>query len=141
MCTYCGCESISVIGRYSSEHEAIVNAAGLLRRAASAGDLTAVRTAANAVSVLLGPHTRSEERSLFAELRLDPEFRDHIDLLCGEHEAIDASLTRVASGDLGAAESLFTLLRRHIDKEDNGLFPAAATALDGPAWERVAALA
>ena len=29
------------------------------------------------------------------------------------------------------------ILRRHIDKEENGLFPAAVIALDGPAWERV----
>ena len=28
-------------------------------------------------------------------------------------------------------------LRDHIDKEDNGLFPAAAIALDGPQWIEV----
>ena len=43
----------------------------------------------------------------------------------------------MADGDLTRMVALETLLRRHIDKEENGLFPAAAIALDGPAWERV----
>ncbi len=30
-----------------------------------------------------------------------------------------------------------TLLDAHIAREENGVFPAAATALDGPAWDRV----
>jgi hemerythrin-like domain-containing protein len=30
-------------------------------------------------------------------------------------------------------------LRRHIDREENGLFPAAVIALDGAAWDRLSA--
>ncbi len=67
MCSYCGCESISVIGRFMSQHEQIVNVCGALRRAARTDDAAAA--AGHAV--------------------------------------------------------------------DNGLFPAAAVALDGPTWERV----
>ena len=141
VCSYCGCRAITVIGRFSAEHEAIVNATGVLRRAAQVGDLAATQTAARVLAELLDPHTRSEERSLFAELREDPEFTDHVDMLCGEHREINAQLAIVAEGDLTGMVVLETLLRRHIDKEENGLFPAAAIALDGPAWERVVARA
>ena len=34
----------------------------------------------------------------------------------------------------------YDLLREHINKEENGLFPAAAIALDGDAWDRSQAL-
>jgi hemerythrin-like domain-containing protein len=44
---------------------------------------------------------------------------------------------RLIDGDVETIGALDHPLRRHIDREDNGLFPAAATALDGAAWERV----
>lgn len=137
MCSYCGCQAITVVGRFTAEHEEIVNATGKLREAAATGDRTSGRAAARALAGLLAPHTRSEERSLFTELRLDPQFTGHVDALCAEHRAIDAALEAVTGGDLGRVPALESLLRRHIDKEENGLFPAAAIALDGPAWERV----
>lgn len=141
MCSYCGCRANTVIARYSAEHDEIVNAMGVLRRAASAGDRDGAGVAARDLAVLLDPHTASEERSLFAELRRDAEFTSHVDGLCAEHRGIDAALARVVEGDLAAAGMLEDILRRHIDKEENGLFPAAVIALDGPAWERVVSAA
>ena len=35
---------------------------------------------------------------------------------------------KVAHGDLSAAAGLALLLSRHVDRQDNGLFPAAAIA-------------
>ncbi|HET7661133.1 MAG TPA: hemerythrin domain-containing protein [Oryzihumus sp.] len=137
MCSYCGCRSITVIGRYMAEHEDIVNLAGELRRAVERGEPEAVRAAADKVGAALHPHTRSEERSLFAQMRQDAEFTEHIDSLCGEHHELDAGLARVADGDHAAYPAFEQLLRHHIDREDNGLFPAAAIALDGPDWEWV----
>jgi hemerythrin-like domain-containing protein len=137
MCSYCGCQAITVVGRFTAEHEAIINATGHLRRAAATGNPTSARAAAQSLADLLSPHTRSEERSLFTELRLDPEFTDHVDALCAEHRTIDTALEAAATGNLDDVTALESLLRRHIDKEENGLFPAAAIALDGPAWERV----
>ena len=141
MCSYCGCRANTVIARYSAEHDEIVNAMGILRRTASAGDRDGARVAVGDLAVLLDPHTSSEERSLFAELRRDAEFTAHVDGLCAEHRGIDAALARVVEGDLAAAGMLEDILRRHIDKEENGLFPAAVIALDGPAWERVVSAA
>ena len=37
MCSYCGCDSITVIGRFMNEHVEIVNACGQLRRAVADG--------------------------------------------------------------------------------------------------------
>ena len=130
-----------MIARYSAEHDEIVNAMGILRRTASAGDRDGARVAVGDLAGLLEPHTSSEERSLFAELRRDAEFTAHVDGLCAEHREIDAILARVVEGDLAAAGMLEDILRRHIDKEENGLFPAAVIALDGPAWERVVSTA
>ncbi len=137
MCSHCGCLSITLIERFSAEHDAIINATGLMRRVAVTRDSAATRAAVNDLAILLAPHVLSEERSLFRQLRPDPEFTEHITLLCSEHRAIAAGLTRLADGDLASAVTLETLLRRHIDKEENGLFPAAAIALDGSAWEQV----
>jgi hemerythrin-like domain-containing protein len=137
MCSYCGCQSITVIGRFMAEHDSIIDTTGLLRRAALRGDQAAAGAAAANLHQQLEPHTNSEERSLFAELRLDPEFTDHVDDLCREHAEIGAGLAKVIDGDFAAIGPLELLLRHHIDREDNGLFPAAAIALGGPAWERV----
>lgn len=141
MCTYCGCQAISLIGQFSAEHEAIVNATGVLRRVASIGDAAAIQVAGLELAGLLDPHIRVEERSLFAELRTDPEFTEHVERLCEEHEEINRRLRHIVDGDLEGVGSLERLLRGHIDKEENGLFPAAAIALGGPAWERVGARA
>ncbi|MBP6997934.1 MAG: hemerythrin domain-containing protein [Phycicoccus sp.] len=141
MCSYCGCRANTVIARYSAEHDEIINAMGVLRRAASAGDRDGAGAAASHLAGLLDPHTASEERYLFAELRQDAEFTEHVAGLCAEHREIDAALARVIEGDLAAAGMLEDILRRHIDKEENGLFPAAVIALDGPAWERVVSAA
>ena len=137
MCTYCGCESIEVIGRFMAEHTEIINAAGELRRACQAGDQAAVETTADALADLLSPHTRAEEVGLFAVMRRDEQFTDHIDDLCGEHTTLDAQLAVVRAGDHAAYPAFEDLLRHHIDREDNGLFPAAAIALDGPDWVEV----
>jgi hemerythrin-like domain-containing protein len=137
VCSYCGCESITVIGRFMSEHEQIVNACGALRRAAVTGDGAAAAGHATELATLLDGHTAAEEQGLFSELRLEPEFTEHVDRLCAEHGEIGARLGRILGGDLTGIDALHDLLRRHIDREDNALFPAAAIALDGPAWERV----
>lgn len=139
MCTYCGCESIEVIGRFMAEHTEIVNAAGALQRACRSGDHQSVEAAADAVGALLHPHTAAEEVGLFSLMRTQEQFTEHIDSLCGEHESLDAQLAAVRAGDHALVDAFLHDLRHHIDREDNGLFPAAAIALDGPDWEQVEA--
>jgi len=126
-----------MIGRLMTEHEAIRNAAGDLRRAAATGGPDDVAGCVAALAGLLDPHVEAEERGLFRELRDDPEFTPHIDRLCGEHITLDAAVAELRSGDLTGLDALLHLLDAHIEREDNGVFPAAATALDGPAWDRI----
>ncbi|HSO64906.1 MAG TPA: hemerythrin domain-containing protein [Ornithinibacter sp.] len=140
MCGYCGCESIDVIGRFMSEHVAIINATGDLRRACAAGDPVTVHGSVVALDGLLGPHTEAEEVGLFAVLAEDPEFADHVRGLGDEHVGLGQLLGRVDRGEHGLFPVLERALRDHIDREENGLFPAAAIAFAGPEWGRVTAL-
>lgn len=140
MCSYCGCrESLSIIARYSKEHDEIVNALGEVRRAVAADDHALVLQRTADLRGLLVPHTESEERSMFAELRTVEEFTATIDGLCAEHVEINRRVDAVDAGEAGAYDRLERILMDHIDKEENGLFPAAIMALDGEAWDRATA--
>lgn len=137
MCTYCGCESIETIGRFMAEHTQIINAAGALGRACGSGDPAAVERAADRVGQLLHPHTEAEEVGLFTVMRRQEQFEDHIDSLCAEHTTLDEQLAAIRAGDHDRYAEFMHDLRHHIEREDNGLFPAAAIALDGPDWDEV----
>jgi hypothetical protein len=137
MCSYCGCQSLTVIGRLTDEHVAIIEAAGVFRRTAIAAGLDAARGAGSELARLLGPHTRGEERGLFAELARVDGFGDHVASLCAEHVDLDDDLGAILAGDLDRLEPFISRLRRHIDREENGLFPAAAIALDADVLQRL----
>ena len=145
MCSYCGCENIEVVGRFMRDHTEIINASGVLRAACDAGSQDAIAAAAAEVARLFAPHSAAEEAGIFTVMAEDPEFTDYVTRLCSEHQQLDAHLaTIVAAADdasrHAAYEEFEHLLRGHIDREDNSLFPAAAVAFAGPEWERVAAL-
>lgn len=137
MCSYCGCDSIEVIGRFMSEHVEIINATGKLRRAVSSGDAGQVTATMAVVADLLWPHTEAEEAGLFRVMARDEVFADHIAMLCGEHESLGGLLADVVPGGDAPMARFENALREHIHKEDNGLFPAAAVALDGADWVEV----
>lgn len=137
MCSYCGCRSIGIIGRFSTEHDELVNVTGLLRRAVAAGRTEEVPGLVDDVARLLHPHTDAEEVGLFAVLRRDEDFTGHIDTLCGEHVDLDALLARIRAGETGLVDRFDTELRSHIQREENGLFPASLTTLGGAEWEEV----
>ncbi|MGV8849825.1 MAG: hemerythrin domain-containing protein [Propionibacteriaceae bacterium] len=137
MCSYCGCDSIEVIGRFMAEHVEIINATGKLRRAVSSGDADSVASTRSAVAGLLWPHTEAEEAGLFRVMARDEVFADHIATLCGEHESLGGLLAEVIPGDDVTMARFEDALREHIHKEDNGLFPAAAVSLDGADWVEV----
>jgi hemerythrin-like domain-containing protein len=137
MCSYCGCRANTIIARFTAEHEVIVNALGMVRRAADSGDAAALSAAADRLAATLAPHTAAEELALFVELRRDPTLTEHIDLLCAEHIDLDRRLDGLRRGEPDGFGKFEFALRRHIDKEENGLFPASVIALDGPSWTRV----
>lgn len=137
MCSYCGCKDIELIGRYMEEHEELINDLGILRRACEKEDLAEVKAACDHLAAMMRPHFDSEERSLFAVLREDADFSDHVDMLCTEHEDLWDLFDDVWGGKFDGYKALEDRLRVHMDREDNGLFPAAAVSLDGPSWERI----
>lgn len=140
MCSYCGCREIPEIGALMTEHEAIVNAAGDVARAVASDAGPAVRARLLAtLRAVLAAHVDREEGGLFAELRHDPEFGSQVAGLCDEHDEIDALADEFGRGELEALGRLIELLYRHIDKEDNGLFPAVAVAVDAETWAAVEA--
>ena len=137
MCEYCGCRAISVIGRFSEEHYTVVDRLGDLGRAVATGDLAVVGQAGLVLANTLWPHTKAEEAGLFHEMRKDPDYTATIDSLCEEHSSLDEQLERIMDGELAEYPAFEDALRRHIDHEENGLFPAAAVGIDGPTWERI----
>lgn len=138
MCSYCGCRALTEIADLTAQHEEIVNATGPLRRAAEAQDHETAKTLVASLIALLNPHTSQEELGVFAELRKREEFTEHVDALCAEHVHLHALFARVAGGEIGIANQAISALREHIEKEENGLFPAAAVELEGPVWQELA---
>jgi hemerythrin-like domain-containing protein len=135
MCSYCGCRNIPVIATLNAEHDAIVNSTYALQMAYRDQDAESAKAAGKALAELLHPHTRREQDGLFAEMKKDDLFTEHIASLCAEHDALDAELELIAAGDLTRIVPMITLLNNHIDREENGLFPAALAYLDDDQWD------
>ncbi len=142
MCDYCGCRDFPVISRLSREHFEIKEAAGAVGRAMTAGTPD-VPVLLDRLVDLVDRHTSFEERSLFTELRRNTDFHDAVEALCAEHVDLHTRLHRLHGGPEARAslDAAVDRLLRHIDKEENGIFPAAAVLLDMPAWDRVTAMA
>ena len=96
------------------------------------------------IATVLGPHTEVEEHGLFPALAAD--FPEHVEALRGEHRRVEAVLAAAAGGTPAdprwPAELLETLemLREHILKEQDGVFPAALANLSTEDWEAVDAV-
>lgn len=126
-----------MIAKLNAEHDAIVNVSYTLQIAVRDGDKDLAREGAEKLSTLLHPHTEREQLGVFAEMKLETTFTAHIESLCAEHDQLDALLELIAHGELRQIPALLTLLNNHIDKEENGLFPAALAFLDNEQWDRI----
>lgn len=140
MCNYCGCRDFPLIARLSTEHEAIANAAGRLRRAITGGQDDPVAALDDLLGLLM-PHTGAEEAGLFVEVRAEGSLTEAVDKLCAEHDDIHGVLAAVdrTAPDWPAVLAVLDRLHRHIDNEEHGLFPAAVIALPMDAWDRMTA--
>ncbi len=144
MCEYCGCQDIDVINELTREHDAVVAFIGRIHRSLQDQRLDDVAESCRQISVILAPHTVVEEEGLFPEMAA--EYPDHIEALRSEHREIESVLDEAADGtpdDPAWPERLLgavSLLRDHILKEQDGVFPAALVALDPDQWERIEAV-
>jgi hemerythrin-like domain-containing protein len=137
MCSYCGCRNIPMIAKLNAEHDAIVNSTYALQVALREQDVESAKTAGKILGELLHPHTQREQVGLFAEMKKDELFTEHIASLCAEHDELDGELCLIAAGDLTRITAMITLLNNHIDREENGLFPAALAYLDDSQWDTI----
>lgn len=142
MCEYCGCQSLPAIAELTREHDAVVTLISHVRDAHRDGDVPRMAELARRIASVLGPHTRVEEDGLFPELAA--EFPEKIDALVGEHRRIEAVLAEAAAvpadpGWPGRLMDALAVLREHVLKEQDGVFPAALASLGPEQWEAVEA--
>jgi hemerythrin-like domain-containing protein len=141
MCEYCGCQAVTAIDELTREHDVVVGMIAEVRLAHTAGDTGRMARLARQITTVLGPHTEVEERGLFPLLAGD--FPEQVAALEAEHRRIEAVLGAAATGtpaDPGWPARLIDILRvlrEHILKEQDGVFPAALTGLSGADWETV----
>jgi hemerythrin-like domain-containing protein len=144
MCEYCGCQAVTAIDDLTREHDLVVNMIGEVRAAHRGGDVPAMARLARRIAEVLGPHTQVEEDGLFP--LLSDEFPDHVAALRDEHRRIEAVLDAASGGTPpdprwpGDLIDTLDLLREHILKEQDGVFPAALTSLSGTDWDTVDAV-
>jgi hemerythrin-like domain-containing protein len=141
MCEYCGCQQSATIAELYREHESVVTLVGDIRSALRAQRREDVVTSCQQILDILAPHTVVEEEGLFPEMA--QEFPQHIEALRSEHREIEKVLGEALDSfpeDPTWPDrllSVLSLLREHILREQDGVFPAALIALDPDQWERI----
>ena len=138
MCHYCGCRELPLIRDYIAEHERAIDLSGGAVRALDAGDDAKAQVLLAALAVELRAHWQGEENGLFAVMAREPLWLEHIEPLVREHRALEQFLATVDLADAAQRQRLraeVAELREHIAKEEDGLFPASLTGLDGDEWD------
>ena len=123
---------------YIAEHERALNFGGEAVRALDRADYPRAAELLAAMADELRAHWRGEENGLFAVMTSDALFAAHIEPLVREHRELDALLQSVDLSDpddRSAIRAAVSELYEHIAKEEDGLFPASLTALDGAQWD------
>jgi hypothetical protein len=144
MCEYCGCQALTAIDELTREHDLVVNLIGEVRAAHTAGDVAGMAQLARQITTILDPHTQVEEHGLFPALAV--EFPDHVTALQAEHRRIEAVLAEATGGTPADPDwpqrlmDSLRMLREHILKEQDGVFPAALTTLRTADWEAIDAV-
>jgi hemerythrin-like domain-containing protein len=144
MCEYCGCQAVTAIDDLTREHDLVVNLIGDVRAAHAGADTARMAELARQITAVLRPHTHVEEHGLFPALAAD--FPDHVAALQADHRHIEAVLGEAAAGTPadtawpGRLSTTLDLLREHILKEQDGVFPAALANLDTADWDTVDAI-
>lgn len=138
MCEHCGCQSLVVIDELTREHDQALEHIRAARAAIGRDDLAGAAQQAALLLELLAPHTAVEEQALFPAMA--EEHPEHVAVLHREHEHVHAVLGAVALGDSDGRwqqqlAGALDVLREHIAKEQDGLFPAALISLRTRDWE------
>jgi iron-sulfur cluster repair protein YtfE (RIC family) len=138
VCHYCGCRDMPLLRDYVAEHERIVNLGGDAVRALDRDDHGRARELLAAMGEELASHWQGEENGLFAALRKDELYSQHIAPLVREHRELATLLDSVDVSDSHDQDRIRRAvddLHEHIAKEEDGLFPVSLTALGGEEWD------
>lgn len=141
MCEYCGCQALAPISELTREHDLVLSLDYEIRTARREGDEPRMAELASRIAAVLAPHTEVEEHGLFPVLAAD--FPDQIAVLEAEHKQIAAVLNEASNGlpeDPAWPDRLtaaLALLRAHIHKEQDGVFPTALASLGTADWAAV----
>jgi iron-sulfur cluster repair protein YtfE (RIC family) len=123
---------------YVAEHERVVNLGGEAVRALDHGDPALAQRRVGEMAEELSSHWRGEENGLFAVMRREELYAEHIGPLVQEHRELAALLASCDLSDPVDQDRLRRAvdeLHAHIAKEEDGIFPASLTALDGSEWD------
>lgn len=138
MCEYCGCQAVAAIDELTREHDRALDHVREAEQAAAAFDLDRARTACDQLRAILGPHTAVEEQGLFPALAAD--FRAKLEVLEAEHRRIESVIDELRDPRPTWQTELcdaMSMLRTHILKEQDGVFPAALATLTVADWQTV----
>lgn len=137
MCEYCGCQALTTISELTRVHELVADLASRARAALAKADVPLMTDLA-ADRRRPRPHTAVEEDGLFRALAAD--FPAHIAAPQTEHQHIEAVLGQPLTGTPtdpawpSRLTETLQLLREHILKEQDGVFPAALASLGTADW-------
>lgn len=143
MCEYCGCQALEAIATLTAEHDEALNHVRAAEKSLDAGDEVTAARACTDLLELLATHTAVEEQALFPALAED--FPEQIASLNREHELVEAALDealtplRNVGWERRLADALH-VLRLHILKEQDGVFPAALGILSPAQWDHLEAV-
>ena len=138
MCHYCGCRQIPLIRDYIAEHEHVLDLGGRALEEMGHGALDDAQATVDQMRADLRSHWQGEEDGVFALMRGDELYRQHIDPLIAEHRELDELLRTMDVRDehqLAVLQEQVAELRVHISKEEDGIFPVTLVELNGPEWD------
>ena len=129
-----------LIRDYIAEHEQIVDAGDDALRALDRGDIQRARQSLSQMHEILTSHWAGEEAGVFAVMtQADASYAEYVDVLVGEHRSLAAFLAVFDVALPAHRERLrfeVEALTEHIEREEDGLFPASLTTLSGNQWDR-----
>ena len=138
MCHYCGCRQIPLIRDYIAEHEHVLDLGERALEEMGRGALDDAQATVDQMRADLRSHWQGEEDGVFALMRGDELYRQHIDPLIAEHRELDELLRTMDVRDehqLAVLQEQVAELRVHISKEEDGLFPVTLVEFNGPEWD------
>lgn len=133
-----------IIDRFSSEHDVFISQLQVIEDLTRGGaDVASVVAAIRTLAAPLLAHAENEERALFPDL--EPSMGGEggpLAVLTEEHHVLHGQLDRMTADPPRweleqVLDAFLRVLRGHIEKEEDVLFPAAAQLIDDTRLERM----